>query len=309
MTARIAGVELGGTKSIAVLAVDGVIVDRQQVATTTPSATLEVLVAAVTAWHAAGPLAALGIGSFGPLRLDQAQPTFGQIGPTTKPGWSGTDVRGAFAARVSIPIGFDTDVAGAALAEGTWGAARGCSDYLYLTIGTGVGAGVVANGRLVHGAGHPEAGHLRIRRAAGDTFTGACAFHGDCLEGLVAGPALAARTGLAGDAIPGDHGIWPVAAADLAEALAMFIVTLSPQRIIVGGGVAMKRPALLPMAIARTEALLADYLPDYAGALLRGVIVPPELGDDAGPLGAIALGLAAVGDRAAARDGGLGPTR
>jgi fructokinase len=296
VSVRVAGVELGGTKSIAVLDVGGVTVDRRQVPTTTPAATLGALVDQVVAWHATAPLAALGIASFGPLRLDPADAAFGQIAATPKPSWSNASVRGAFAARVSVPIGFDTDVAGAALAEGRWGAARGCADFLYLTVGTGVGVGIVANRLLLHGAGHPEAGHIRVRRTTAEGFAGVCPFHGDCLEGLVAGPALAARTGLASDAIPDDHPVWAAVAAEIAEAVTGLILTLAPQRIVVGGGITMKRRALLPMIVVRTAALLGGYLPSYDEAALARVIVPPGLGNDAGPRGAIALGLAALAD-------------
>jgi len=291
---RVVGIELGGTKSIAVLDDDGAFSDRLQIATTTPTATLAALAAQVTTWHAAGPLAALGIASFGPLRLDFAEAAYGQIGATPKPHWSHTDVRGAFSAHFPGPIGFDTDVAGAALAEGRWGAARGCSDHIYLTIGTGVGMGIVINGRLVHGAGHPEAGHIRVRRVAGDPFEGVCPFHGDCLEGLICGPALAARTGLTGDTIPDRHPVWANVASDLAEAVAMLILTLAPQRIVLGGGIAMKRPGLLPLVVARTARLLGHYLPDFDEMGLDHVIVPAALGEDAGPRGAVALGLAAL---------------
>ena len=290
----IAGIELGGTKSVAVLATGSTIIDRLQVPTTRPEPTLAALVERVAAWHADAPLEAIGIASFGPVALDPADPAFGSILPTPKPHWSHVDVRGAFADIFPVAIGFDTDVASAALAEGRWGAAQGCSDHVYLTIGTGVGAGVVSGGRIVHGAGHPEFGHVRVRRVTNDAFVGACRFHGDCLEGLVAGPALAARTGLAGSSIPNNHPVWATVAAELAEALAMLILTLAPQRIVIGGGVAAKRPHLLSEAAARTCVLLGNYLPGYDAASLQRCIVPAGLGDDAGPLGAVALGEAAL---------------
>lgn len=289
MNVRVVGIELGGTKSVAVLAHDGIIIDRLLIPTTRPDQTLAALVDQVTVWDAATPIEAIGIGSFGPIALDPADPAFGMITVTPKPYWSLTDVRGVFARAFAVPIGFDTDVAGAALAEGRWGAARGCLDYIYLTIGTGVGAGIVAGGQIVHGAGHPEVGHMRVRRIAGDRFEGTCPFHGDCLEGLVAGPALGARTGLAGAAILDDHPVWTNVAAELAEAMAMLILTLSPQRIMVGGGVAIKRPELLPQIVMRTSALLAGYLSGYGPEALARCIVPAGLGADAGPLGAIEL--------------------
>lgn len=293
----IAGIELGGTKSVAVLATGRTIVERLQIPTTLPEPTLTALIERVAAWHAAGSLAAIGIASFGPLALNPDDPAFGRITATPKPYWSHADVRGAFARAFAGPVGFDTDVAGAALAEGRWGAARGCNDHVYLTIGTGVGAGVVVGGQVVHGAGHPEFGHIRVRRVVGDAFVGACPFHGDCLEGLIAGPALAARTGFTGETIPGDHPVWATAADELGEALAMLILTLAPQRIVVGGGIATKRPGLLPRAVLRASAFLGGYLPGYDADELRRCIVPAGLGDDAGPLGAVALGEAALDPR------------
>lgn len=293
MTGRIAGVELGGTKCIAVLEEGGIPIARRQVATATPDATLTALAAELSAWHAAAPLAALGIASFGPLHLDPVDPAFGRMGATPKPGWRGADVRGALAVP-GVPTGFDTDVAGAALAEGRWGAARGCSDHVYVTIGTGVGVGIVAAGRLVHGRGHPEAGHVRVRRVAGDPFAGSCVFHGDCLEGLVAGPALAARTGLAGDLIPDAHPVWAMVAVEVAEALATLMLVLAPQRIVLGGGVFMRRRHLLPQILAATAERLGDYLADGSAASLARIIVPAALGEDAGPRGAIALALDAL---------------
>lgn len=292
---RIAGIELGGTKSIAVLSVDGAIVARTRCATTAPVQTLAALAAAVAGWQRDAPLAAVGIGSFGPLSLDTTAADFGHITRTPKPSWSGVDVRGGILGDFAGAVGFDTDVAGAALAEGRWGAARECSDYLYMTIGTGIGVGVVAGGRIVHGSGHPEVGHLRIRRRTGDGFAGTCPFHGDCLEGVASGPALAARTGVAGDAIPRDHPVWADVAAEIGEALAMLILTLAPERIVVGGGVVGRRPELLPRIAAATGTALAAYLPDYTPQRLGAMIVPPGLGDDAGPLGAVALGEDALG--------------
>ena len=294
MTPLIGGIELGGTKSVAVVARGATIVDRLVVPTASPEATLTALIDWLAAHHAAAPVAALGIASFGPVILDRRDPSFGRIAATPKPGWSYVDVHGPIARRFAVPVGFDTDVAGAALAEGRWGAAQGCADHVYLTIGTGVGAGIVANHRAVHGRGHPEVGHMRVRRAAGDAFTGVCPFHGDCVEGLVAGPALTARTGLPADEIASDHPVWTAVAAELAQAMATLIFLLAPERIVVGGGIAIKRAALIPAVVAQTNALVAGYLPGYDFAAMAAVIVPAGLGPDAGPLGAVALGQAAL---------------
>lgn len=295
MRDRVAGVELGGTKSIAVLYERGAVAARHQIATADPFSTLGALLATVGGWNALAPIVALGVASFGPIRLDPADPRYGGIGETPKPGWSGTDVRGPFAQLLGVPIGFDTDVAGAALAEGRWGASQGCSDHVYVTIGTGVGLGIVAGGRLVHGGGHPEGGHVRIRRDPADGFSGICPFHGDCLEGLVSGPALAARTGVDGSDLADDHPVWSAVVTELAEAMTLLMLILSPQRIVLGGGVVMKRPQLVAQIAARTSTILGGYLP-YATTGLTRLIVAAGLGNDAGPLGAIALALGALPD-------------
>lgn len=291
---RVAGVELGGTKSIAVIACGVRIVDRLKVVTTTPGATLAALSDWIAANHATTPVAAIGIASFGPLDLDPRSPGFGRILATPKPGWSDTDVCGAFARRFAVPIGFDTDVTAAALAEGQSGAAQGCNDHVYLTIGTGVGVGVIAGGRPVHGSAHPEAGHIRVRRRVGDAFAGVCPFHGDCLEGLVSGPALARRTGRAGDAIPDDHPVWTAFADEVAELMVMLLLTLAPQRIVVGGGVVERRAGLLPAIRARMHDVLGGYLAAGATEALAQTIVAPRLGGNAGALGAAQLAIMAL---------------
>lgn len=290
----VAGVELGGTKSIAVVARGRTIVGQARWPTTTPDATL----AAAGDWLADAvrdaPVAALGLASFGPLGLDPAGPDFGRVVNTPKPGWSGADVRGHFARRFAVPIGFDTDVAGAALAEGRWGAAQGCAVHVYLTVGTGVGAGIVIDGRAVHGRVHPEVGHVRTRRSPGDDFPGHCPVHGDCLEGLVAGPAIAARVGRSGEAITPDDPVWERVANELAELMNLLILTLSPERIVIGGGIVQNRPRLLPRVRARTSDLIGGYVAGLDARALERMIVAPGLGADAGPLGAVALALDAI---------------
>lgn len=291
-----AGVELGGTKAIAVVWREGQIVDRIVVPTAEPQQTI----AALGDWlagHALRPdFAGLGIASFGPIRLDPAAADYGHILATTKPGWTGAPVVAALARRVACPIVLDTDVNAAALAEYRWGAGQGCSSLVYLTIGTGVGGGIVVDGRPVHGALHPELGHLQLRRAAGDAFAGICPFHGDCIEGLVAGPALAVR--FAGDihAAPADDPRRDHLAGDLAQLFAALILSLSPQKILVGGGVGLGVPGLLEAAIARIPSILGGYLPQLDETALHAMIAPPRLGADAGPLGAIALAQSGAAD-------------
>ena len=281
MVALLGGVEIGGTKCTALVAHGRDIVDRIDLPTTDPAATL----AALAGWLAQHDIAALGIASFGPLGLDPARADYGCITTTPKPGWAGCDLLAAFAA-LAVPAAIDTDVAGAALAEGRWGAAQGCAVHVYLTIGTGIGGGVVVDGRAVHGRIHPELGHVRVRRQPGDSFAGICPYHGDCLEGLASGPAIAARTGTAAHLLPPDHPVWPAVAAEIAELCALLVLTLSPQRISIGGGVGMGQPQLLAPIRAHVADLLGGYVDGFDPAAFIG---PPGLGDLAGPLGAIAL--------------------
>ena len=286
----VAGIELGGTKSVALIARGSTIVEQARFPTADPAATLDAIGDALARWHAAEPFEAIGIGSFGPLGLDPARADFGTTTTTPKAGWAGTDVRSYFARRFDVPIGFDTDVAGAALAEGRWGAAIGCAVHVYLTIGTGIGGGVVVNGRPVHGLIHPEIGHIRTRLAAGDNFAGVCTFHGDCLEGLVSGPAIAARAGVPAGEIGPEDPVWESVAATLSELMAMLILTLSPERILIGGGVGMGQPQLLPMIRVGTVEILGGYVAGITVERLKEMIRAPELGALAGPLGAVALG-------------------
>lgn len=285
----IAGLELGGTKCVAVLGGGpDRIVDRVVVPTTMPDETIGALERTLDGWT----FDAIGIASFGPIDLTRGSPDYGAIANTTKPGWSGTPLHARFAARYGRPTAIATDVVGAALAEGRWGAARGMADHVYITIGTGVGIGAIIGGTPAGGVAHGEAGHMRIPRAAGDGFAGWCRFHGDCVEGLVSGPALTLRTGIDGVAIPRDHPVWDHVAHDIAMLLHNLVVTLAPARIALGGGIPTARPELLPMIRGKLAASLAGYgmFGRYASELDTRV-GPPGLGDMAGPLGAIAVGL------------------
>lgn len=291
----LAGLELGGTKTLAVLARGTQIIDRYRIPTDSP----DIVLPAIEAWFAEtaarhGAPVALGIASFGPLALDPCAPDHGCLTATPKPGWAGASLLHRFADRLDVPVRLDTDVNGAALAEQRWGAAQGATVVVYVTIGTGVGAGVVIDGRPVHGHAHPEFGHIRLRRVTGDDFAGVCPWHGDCLEGLVSGPALAARTGMAGTAITADHPVWNAVAADLGEAMAILILTIAPGCIIIGGGVGMGQLQLLPRIAAATAERLAGYCPEAVARLADGLIRAPALGEDAGPMGAIALAMDAL---------------
>lgn len=281
------GVEGGGTKWVCAAATgpDG-IVDEVTIPTTSPSETLD---RAIAFFRRHPTIKALGVGMFGPLDADPASPTWGFITTTPKAGWAQADVGRALRDALKVPVRFDTDVNAAALGEGRWGAARGLDTFAYLTIGTGIGGGIVANGKLLHGLLHPEVGHMRVPHDRdADPYAGGCHYHGDCLEGLAAGPALRVRWGQPGEDLPQGHPAWALEAHYLGLALVNLICVLSPQRIILGGGVT--QPALLRLVRAEVKALLNGYL--QIPALLGDIdtyIVPPDLGARAGVLGAIAL--------------------
>jgi fructokinase len=259
--------------------------------TTTPDATIRHAVEFLRAEQGRqGPLAAVGIASFGPIDLQPRSPTYGFITSTPKPGWANVDIVGAARAALGVPVGFDTDVNAAGLAEWRWGAARGLDSVLYLTVGTGIGGGGLMDGRLLHGLVHPEMGHIRIPHDLNaDPFPGACPFHGDCLEGLASGPAMRARWQHAAEDLPDDHAAWPLEARYLALAVVNFICTLSPQRIVMGGGV-MSHPSLLGLLRAQVVDLLNNYV--RAPQVIEQIdayIVAPVLGGRAGVLGGLAL--------------------
>lgn len=297
-TGRFAGVELGGTKTIVVLAQGDGIVVQESIATTAPVETLMAAHAKLTDWHAQAPLDAVGIASFGPIRLDRAAPDFGHMLPTPKPDWTHADVAGQLMQGIGCPWIIDTDVNGAALAEYRWGGGRGLDSLCYITIGTGLGGGLLIGGRPVHGAMHPEIGHVRTRRAVGDDFPGACRFHGDCLEGLVSGPALARRFGRPMQEVNDDDALWAHVVSDLAEISAMLLYSTAAQAILFGGGVAVGRKFLLPRIRVRTLELLNGYLPTFDTRSADSMIALAHLGDQAGILGSVALAQSALVDRA-----------
>ncbi|MGE0815533.1 MAG: ROK family protein [Vicinamibacterales bacterium] len=285
-------IELGGTKCLAVVGTgpDDVRAEAR-VPTTSPSATLGALVAFfVAARDRLGPIAALGIGSFGPVDLAPASATWGAITTTPKAGWGNTDVTGPFRAALGMPIAFDTDVNAAALGEARHGAGRGVGSLLYLTVGTGIGGGAIVHGRPIHGLTHPEMGHVPVPRDPGrDPFPGNCPFHGDCLEGLASGPAIHARWGQPAETLPPHHPAWELEARYLALALQGFVCTLSPERIVMGGGV-MSHPGLLPLIRCELTTLLNAYIPSPAlGRDIDRYVVGPALGHRSGVAGALAL--------------------
>ena len=239
---------------------------------------------------------ALGIGCFGPLELRKGAPRYGHVTTTPKPGWANADIVGPLRRALSLPVGFDTDVNAAVLGEARWGAARDLDTAIYITVGTGIGGGALLGGQLAHGLVHPEMGHLLVPREPDDlTFAGACPFHGGrCWEGLASGPALERRWGQAAETLPADHPAWDLEARYIASALTSLVLVLSPERLILGGGV-MQVASLFPLIRRHLERSLAGYV--QADSLNEGLaqyVVPPALGTHSGIAGALALAERAI---------------
>jgi fructokinase len=300
MTQLFGAVEAGGTKFVCMVGAGPRDVREQvRILTTTPDATLQ---QACDFFRAAGdrhgPIAAVGIASFGPVDLRPGSPSYGFITSTPKPSWANVDIAGTFGAALHVPVGFDTDVNAAALAEWRWGAAQGLDTFVYLTIGTGIGGGGMVNGRLMHGLVHPEMGHMRLPHdMAADPFAGTCPFHGDCLEGLASGPAMNARWLQPAEQLPDDHPGWSLEMRYLALALVNIICTLSPELIILGGGV-MSKKQLFPLLRQEVRERLNNYVRAQSLDAIDDYIVPPWLGERAGVLGALALAEQAVNESA-----------
>jgi fructokinase len=284
----VAGIELGGTKCNCILATGpDDIRDEVRIPTTTPAETLAAIADVLTRWQGYD---ALGIASFGPVSIDRRAPDYGAITATTKPGWSNTDVARRLAEVAGVPIGFNSDVAGAALGEGRWGASRDVADHAYITVGTGIGVGLVLGDAPVEGLTHAELGHVRPVRLPGDLWPGSCSFHGDCAEGLASGSAIRARAGVSADRLADDDPAWDGVAHVLAQLIHTLVLTGIPRRVVMGGGVMTGIPHLFP----RIRRKLLDSLGGYgATGLIEPVeqfVVPAALGSRAGPLGAIELG-------------------
>jgi fructokinase len=289
--ALVASVEAGGTKFVCAIGTGPDDVHATtSFATTSPEESLGQAVAFIRGHQRAGlEVAAVGIACFGPLDLREGSPTFGHITSTPKPGWRDTDVVAAFSDAFGVPVGLDTDVNGAALAESRWGAGRGLDPVVYVTVGTGIGGGVMVNGGLLHGLVHPEMGHVPVRRHPDDPFEGVCPYHGDCLEGLASGPAIEARWHrVARDLGPERDNAVALEAWYLAQLASTLAYVLSPELIIFGGGV-LKLPGLLAAIRDETATLLNGYLGAAVAREPDHYIVAPELGDRAGVLGGIAL--------------------
>ena len=285
---KLGAIEAGGTKFVCGIATEnGEILERVSFATETPEITLQ----KVYDFFKDKGVEAIGVGSFGPIDPNPESETYGYITKTPKKYWSDFNLIGELQKNLNVPMAFDTDVNGAALGEATWGAAKGLKNCLYLTIGTGIGGGLLTSGKLVHGMLHPEMGHIFVRRHSEDTYAGKCPFHHDCLEGLAAGPAIEERWGVKAYELPVDHKAWEIEAYYIAQALMSYILIASPEKIILGGGV-MKQMQLFPLIRKNVKELLNNYV--QTKEILENIdsyIVSPGLGDNAGLLGSIALAL------------------
>jgi fructokinase len=286
-----AGVELGGTKCVAILARGPEdIVARATVPTTTPAETMDAVERILVKWQQDQAFDTLGIASFGPIDLHPDSPTWGHVVTTSKPGWSGADIAPRLRDRLQVPIAFETDVNGAAIAEMRWGAGQRMQDFAYVTVGTGVGVGLIANGIPTRGFLHSELGHVRVAQRAGDEWSGACPFHGACVEGLASGPAIKARIAPRSiDSLAPDDPVWDSVAWALAQLCHVIVCAAAPGAIAIGGGVTERQPHLL----GRVNQLLVESLSNYMPLPRAEYVVPPALGNDAGPLGAVALAMSA----------------
>ncbi len=282
------GIEGGGTKFICAVGTGPDDIRAQtRVETTTPAETMRQV---IDFFKAQEPVAAIGFPCFGPLDPNPNSPTYGHILPTPKPHWSNADVVGMLRAELNVPVAFDTDVNGSALGEWTWGAAQGLNTFIYLTIGTGIGGGAFVEGKLLHGLLHPEMGHIPMPHDfAKDPFEGNCPFHNDCFEGLAAGPAMEKRWGQRAETLPLNHPAWDLEADYIASALTAYAHILSPERIILGGGIGQLEH-LLPRIQQKTREKINGYI--QSSKIIDEIeqyIVNPGLGSKSGVLGAIAL--------------------
>ncbi|MEW4309396.1 ROK family protein [Rossellomorea marisflavi] len=282
-------IEAGGTKFVCAVGDEqGTIIDRVQIPTTLPEETIP----KVIEFFRKHPVKAIGIGSFGPIDVNRESASYGNVTSTPKVGWKDYPFVQAIKDAIPVPVGFNTDVNAAALGEATFGAAKGLDSCLYITVGTGIGAGAVVQGKLLQGLSHPEMGHILIRRHEDDPYEGKCPYHKDCLEGLAAGPAIEARWGVKGDQLVDKGEVWEMEGYYIAQALMQYIVIISPKKIILGGGV-MKQKQIFPIIYKHLEKMINGYvnLPP-----LEDYIVSPGLGDNAGITGSLMLAHAAYED-------------
>lgn len=279
--------EAGGTKMVCALGNEnGEILDRVSIPTVTPAETLPKL----AGYFKGKNIEALGIGCFGPIDLNRNSATYGSITTTPKLAWRNCDIVGTMKKELGVPVGFDTDVNGSMLGEATWGCAKGLDTAIYITIGTGIGVGVMANKRLLHGMQHPEGGHIILKSHPEDTYKGKCPYHGTCLEGMAAGPAIEDRWGKKAVELADNQKVWEFESYYIAQALVDYIMILSPQKIILGGGV-MHQEQILPMIRKKTLELLNGYILSSEIEHIEDYIVLPSLDDNQGIMGAVKLAM------------------
>ncbi|MCM3123885.1 MULTISPECIES: ROK family protein [unclassified Mesobacillus] len=275
-------IEAGGTKFVCAVGDEtGEIVERIQIPTTIPAETMPKVIAFFNKYK----IDAIGIGSFGPIDVNSDSDTYGSITSTPKPGWRDFPFVQEIRKALDVPVGFNTDVNAAALGEAAFGAAKGLDSCFYITVGTGIGAGAVVQGKLIQGLSHPEMGHILVRRHPEDQYAGKCPYHSDCLEGLAAGPAIEARWGSKGAELVGREEVWDMEGYYIAQALMQYILILSPKKIILGGGV-MNQEQVFSSVYKYLPELVNGYvtLPE-----LSDYIVKPGLGDNAGIIGSLLL--------------------
>ena len=289
---RLGALEAGGTKMVCAIGDEkGNIEERVYIPTKTPEETIPLLID----FFKQRNIDALGIGCFGPLELNPKAEKYGYITTTTKLAWRNFDFLGSMKNALQCPVGFDTDVNGSVLGEVTFGQAKGKSCALYLTIGTGIGAGIYIEGKLLHGMLHPEAGHVLITRKETDIYEGKCPYHKNCLEGLASGPAIEGRYGKKAADLAGDEVVWDLVADYIAQALTGYILTLSPEIIILGGGV-MHQMQLFPLIREKVTEYLGGYVNTEELSDMDQYIVPASLHDNQGIMGCLELGRRALED-------------
>ncbi|MBQ8816406.1 MAG: ROK family protein [Lachnospiraceae bacterium] len=287
---RIGALEAGGTKMVCAIGNEkGEIFEQISIPTEAPEITIPKLIA----YFQEKGIEALGIGCFGPIDLNEKSETYGYITSTPKLKWVNFDMVGTFKKALNIPVGFDTDVNGSVLGEATFGCAQGLENVIYITIGTGVGVGVVSNGKLLHGMQHPEGGHMLLAQHPSDTYAGKCPYHGCCLEGMAAGPAIEERWGAKAYDLKDNMAVWELEAYYIAQALVNYIYTYSPQKIILGGGV-MHQEQLFPLIREQVQKLNKGYIVTKELQDIEHYIVPASLHDDQGIMGALELGVRAL---------------
>lgn len=284
---KLGALEAGGTKMVCAIGNEnGEIMEQVSIPTETPEITVPKLVS----FFRGKEIEALGIGCFGPIDVDRDSETYGYITTTPKLAWQNFDMVGTFKREFGVPVGFDTDVNGSALGEYTWGIAKGLHSCIYITIGTGVGVGVIVDGKLLHGMLHPEGGHILLSKLPGDTYEGFCPFHKNCMEGLAAGPAIEGRWGKKAIDLADRPEVWEMEAEYIAQALVNYTLIVSPQRIILGGGV-MHQTQVLKLVREKFQTLLNGYVKTKELEDLDSYIVVQSLDDKQGIMGALKLGM------------------